>query len=365
MFRHGRLASSLRDRLYQDRSGDEGYGGDSPVKPSEYAATAPMTISVPTATATPTATDLARSVAGIVLTALGLEDFVLFPASTCPRGRHQQMCAGTGFLQRLRSSAQRRTLGVGTFRGCHPRSTHAYDVLSDRNGRPSCETRAARKRPREGGGATSRQMMVVSGKCRRVPTVERARWAPRRVTPPEPIPPETDLVKRRSLGQARNFNASLRILQEAVSLGQRAPIREELFSVERLEAHATQSRGRADRSFAGDPRPAAGRPTGRQWRGPAVGLSSDREGDRRWARDHAGGGVADRQLSFGRKADPSDQHGFAAGLLSPAAESSSRAHSPVIRACSAWRGRLSPTPTAVSTPTSSFPSSTLIRRSSR
>ena len=87
-------------------------GGDSPVKQLEYAATAPNDApalrQAQIGLDASAATDITKSVAGIVLTAPDLEGFVLFPASTCPRRRHQQMCARTGFLQRLRSSPQRR-----------------------------------------------------------------------------------------------------------------------------------------------------------------------------------------------------------------------------------------------------------------
>ena len=86
------------------------------------------------------------------------------------------------------------------------------------------------------------------------------------------------------------------------------PIREELFSVERLEAHARSlAAAQTVESRATRGLPLAGR-LDREWRGPLVVLSIDREGDRRWAPDHAGGRVADRQFSFGGKADPPDQH---------------------------------------------------------
>ena len=69
-------------------------------------------------------------------------------------------------------------------------------------------------------------------------------------------------------------------------------------------------------------------------------LSIDDEGRRRWAPDHPGGRVADRRFSFAGRADPSDQHQFAAELLPPTPRTSSRATSLVIHTSSAWRGRV-------------------------
>ena len=72
--------------------------------------------------------------------------------------------------------------------------------------------------------------------------------------------------------------------------------------------------------------------------------------------------MAARQLPPGRGADPRDPRRPAAGLLSPAAETGRRARSPAIRACSAWPGPSSRTPTATSIPTRCAVSSPPTRR---
>jgi hypothetical protein len=56
------------------------------------------------------------------------------PASTCPHRRDQQMSAGAGLVQRSRYLTSTVTLGVGSFRGCHRRSTAEYDFSSGCNG---------------------------------------------------------------------------------------------------------------------------------------------------------------------------------------------------------------------------------------
>jgi hypothetical protein len=159
------LASCLRDRLYQGRSGGRRAWRRQSGRTNEYAAKAPMTLprfarprSGSPCRLRPTSPSPA---AVIVLTAPNLEGIVLSPASTCPHRRHQQKCAVTGFLQRLPDPTE--TLGVGSFRSCHPGSTHAYDVSSDRDGRQFCDTWAARKRTRGGSGATSRQRISCVG----------------------------------------------------------------------------------------------------------------------------------------------------------------------------------------------------------
>jgi hypothetical protein len=61
--------------------------------------------------------------------------------------------------------------------------------------------------------AAGRGNGAATAKCRRVrrPSKESriVFWLPPRVSPPEPIPRETGIVKRRIHGQARNCNASL------------------------------------------------------------------------------------------------------------------------------------------------------------
>jgi len=97
------------------------------------------------------------------------------------------------------------------------------------------------------------------------------------------------------------------------------PIREELFSVERLEEHARSlalAQIVSSRTTK-DSRCAAAR---RQRRRSARGLSLYRRGDQRGSRDNAGGGVARRQLSSRREANSRDSLGPAARLLPPASQ---------------------------------------------
>ena len=119
----------------------------------------------------------------------------------------------------------------------------------------------------------------------------------------------------------------------------------------------------------GDARRGEGRlagQTARRQRGRAARrLSRCRRGDRRRRGHHAGGRVADRQLPRGREADPRDPSRPATRLLSPAARSSPAGRSRAIRACSAWPGRSSPTPTACSTRRSCAATCAPIRRCSR
>ena len=103
------------------------------------------------------------------------------------------------------------------------------------------------------------------------------------------------------------------------------PVREELFSVERLEEHA--------RSLAAaqpvTPKPTKGHPlAGRLADNGAVllrRLSRDRQRDRRAPRHHAGSGMAGRQLLSRRTADPRNPLRPAAGLLSATAKAGRRA----------------------------------------
>ena len=105
----------------------------------------------------------------------------------------------------------------------------------------------------------------------------------------------------------------------------REPIREELFSVERLEEHARSLAVAQPVTAEADQGPSAGRPARRQRSGAARCLSHHRQGDRRGPRDHAGGGMADRQLSSRREADPRDPLRSAARLLPAAAQAGRRA----------------------------------------
>ena len=68
--------------------------------------------------------------------------------------------------------------------------------------------------------------------------------------------------------------------------------------------------------------------------------------------DHAGGGMAGRQLSSGRKADPSRSARTCRPATTASCPSWPADPSRAIRGCSAWPGPSSPTPTAVSIPRS-------------
>ena len=129
------------------------------------------------------------------------------------------------------------------------------------------------------------------------------------------------------------------------------PVREELFSAERIEEHA--------RSLAAaqkvTPKPTRGiRWPRRLAENGAVLLAAYKsllQGDRRGPRDHAGGGMADRQLPSHRKADPRNPRRTCRPAITGNCRSSPTGLSPAIRGCSAWPGPSSPTPTAASIPT--------------
>ncbi len=74
-----------------------------------------------------------------------------------------------------------------------------------------------------------------------------------------------------------------------------------------------------------DQRAFAGRPTRRQRGGAAGCLPRERQDDRRRTRNHPGGGMAGRQLSSRRKADPRNPIGSAAGILPTATQADRRA----------------------------------------
>ena len=117
---------------------------------------------------------------------------------------------------------------------------------------------------------------------------------------------------------------ALRRAPSASPWDNREPIREELFSVERLEEHA-RSLAIAQ---AVTSKPTRGHPlAGRLADNGAVLLDAYRRiarGDRRRARDHAGGGMADRQLSSRRTANSRNPLRSAARLLPAAAEAGRR-----------------------------------------
>ena len=103
-----------------------------------------------------------------------------------------------------------------------------------------------------------------------------------------------------------------------------APIRAELFSVERLEEHA-RSLAAAQVVTPGRVKGASlAKRLGRQRGCAPGGLSRCRRGHRRGRGDHACGRVADRQFPRGREADPRGPRRSAARLLSPAAQARRR-----------------------------------------
>ena len=98
------------------------------------------------------------------------------------------------------------------------------------------------------------------------------------------------------------------------------PIRAELFGVERLEQHAESLAAAQPVIDAVEPGPAAAAARrGQRARAPRV-VSRDRQRHPRGARDHAGGGMARRQLPRRRRAAARDPRRPSARVLSRAAQ---------------------------------------------
>ena len=101
-------------------------------------------------------------------------------------------------------------------------------------------------------------------------------------------------------------------------------LREEIFSIERLEQHAQPGRRPAGRPDSGV-RPLARHAPAQQRKSAARGLPLDRQGGGRRPRHHTRRRMGARQLSRRRRADPRDPRGSAAAVLSPAAQTHGRA----------------------------------------
>ncbi len=109
-----------------------------------------------------------------------------------------------------------------------------------------------------------------------------------------------------ALGKPRT--RSRRALQRRASRGARAQPR-----------RCPASQSQADQGSSAD------RPAHRQRSGATQGASHSRHDHRRWTRDHSGGGMADRQLSSRREANPPDPLRSAGRLLPAAAQTGRRA----------------------------------------